>query len=40
MGPSSEEAMELVQQIRGGSGRNKREIEHGIDLNNLIPVNN
>jgi hypothetical protein len=38
MGPSTEEALELVQQARGGTGRHKREIEHGIDLNNLIPV--
>jgi len=38
MGPSTEEALEMVQKARGGSGRNKREIEHGIDLNNLIPV--
>lgn len=38
MGPSTEEALELVQQARGGSGRHKREIEQGIDLNNLIPV--
>ena len=38
MGPSHEEAMELVRQARGGTGRRAREIDHGIDKSNLITV--
>ncbi|CAK5079722.1 unnamed protein product [Meloidogyne enterolobii] len=39
MGPSHEEAAELIRE-KGGTGRNRREIDQGVDLNNLIPVNN
>lgn len=38
MGPSEEEAMQLVREARGGSGRKRREIDHGINKNNLIEV--
>nr|CAD2205577.1 unnamed protein product [Meloidogyne enterolobii] len=40
MGPSHEEALELIQKGQSGSGRKSREIKHGIDTNNLIEVQN
>ncbi|CAK5087925.1 unnamed protein product [Meloidogyne enterolobii] len=39
MGPSNDEALELIRQGQGGVGRNPRQIQHGIDINNLIQVN-
>jgi hypothetical protein len=38
MGPSSEEANELVRELRGGRGRNPRNFEKCVNLENLIPV--
>jgi hypothetical protein len=38
MGPSDEEADELVRGLRGGSGRNRRNFEKCVDMENLIPV--
>uniref|UniRef100_A0A1I8B7B9 DNA-directed DNA polymerase n=1 Tax=Meloidogyne hapla TaxID=6305 RepID=A0A1I8B7B9_MELHA len=40
MGPSHDEALVLIRKGQGGSGRRGREILHGIDVNNLIPVKN
>nr|CAD2198539.1 unnamed protein product [Meloidogyne enterolobii] len=40
MGPSHEEALELIEKGQGGSGRKRREIMHGVDKNNLIEVQN
>nr|CAD2207804.1 unnamed protein product [Meloidogyne enterolobii] len=40
MGPSHDEALELIRQGQGGVGRNPRQIQHGIDINNLIQVHN
>nr|CAD2193113.1 unnamed protein product [Meloidogyne enterolobii] len=40
MGPSNEEAGELAKLGQGGNGRKPRQICHGIDANNLIPVHN
>uniref|UniRef100_A0A1I8BHT5 DNA-directed DNA polymerase n=1 Tax=Meloidogyne hapla TaxID=6305 RepID=A0A1I8BHT5_MELHA len=40
MGPSHEEALELIQKGQRGSGRKPREIFQGIDKNNLIEVHN
>jgi hypothetical protein len=38
MGPSEEDAEELVREMRGGRGRRKSQFEDFVDLNNLIPV--
>jgi len=38
MGPSHEEALELIQKGSSGSGRKPRDIIKGIDRNNLIEV--
>jgi len=38
MGPSHEEALELIQKGNCGSGRKTRDIMKGINLNNLIEV--
>jgi len=38
MGPSHDEAIELIKQGHGGMGRRSREIQQGVDINNLIPV--
>jgi len=38
MGPSHDEALELLKQGQGGMGRKSREIYQGVDINNLIPV--
>nr|CAD2176394.1 unnamed protein product [Meloidogyne enterolobii] len=40
MGPSHDEALELIKQGQGGMGRKSREIHQGVDINNLIPVHN
>jgi len=40
MGPSHDEALELLKQGQGGLGRKSREIHQGVDINNLIPVIN
>uniref|UniRef100_A0A914MNU5 DNA-directed DNA polymerase n=2 Tax=Meloidogyne TaxID=189290 RepID=A0A914MNU5_MELIC len=40
MGPSHEEALELIQKGSSGSGRRPRYIMKGIDRNNLIEVRN
>nr|CAD2155659.1 unnamed protein product [Meloidogyne enterolobii] len=40
MGPSHDEALELLKQGQGGLGRKSREIHQGVDINNLIPVHN
>nr|CAD2203283.1 unnamed protein product [Meloidogyne enterolobii] len=40
MGPSHDEALELIKKGEGGMGRRSREIQQGVDLNNLIPVHN
>nr|CAD2177719.1 unnamed protein product [Meloidogyne enterolobii] len=40
MGPSHDEALELIKEGHGGMGRNSREIHQGVDINNLIQVHN
>uniref|UniRef100_A0A1I8C2A8 DNA-directed DNA polymerase n=1 Tax=Meloidogyne hapla TaxID=6305 RepID=A0A1I8C2A8_MELHA len=40
MGPSHEEALKLVRKDREGTGRRRREIHNGIDVNNIIHVQN
>nr|CAD2200857.1 unnamed protein product [Meloidogyne enterolobii] len=40
MGPSHDEAQELIRKGQSGSGRKPREIMRGIDMNNLIQVHN
>jgi len=38
MGPSHDESIEFMQSGQRGSGRKKREIVQGVDINNLIMV--
>jgi hypothetical protein len=38
MGPTNEEAEKLVRELRGGRGRNRRNFEKCVDMQNIIPV--